>query len=139
LATPALGKVIGGFSRFNGMVYVRGHANGYDHWAEQAGDGMGLYADVWCPTSNVWKLAHDGGHGGDPSGAGTDGPLHVADGPLWKTLFEGFCRGGQEAGYEANDDYNGEKSKKVWPMEQTVGKAAAGPRPTPICEPRKAG
>ena len=119
LATPR-GKVIGGSSSINGMVYVRGHAMDYDHWAEQGADGWG-YADV-LPYFKRMESWHDGGHGGDPGWRGTDGPLHVSRGPRENPLFEAFVEAGKQAGYEATDDYNGEKQEGFGPMEQTVWK-----------------
>ncbi|MEL7348524.1 MAG: FAD-dependent oxidoreductase, partial [Pseudomonadota bacterium] len=62
LACPR-GKVIGGSSSINGMVYVRGHAGDFDHWAEQGADGWG-YADV-LPYYRRMEQWHAGGHGGD--------------------------------------------------------------------------
>jgi len=119
LATPR-GKVIGGSSSINGMVYVRGHAMDYDHWEEQGADGWG-YADV-LPYFKRMESWHDGGHGGDPDWRGTDGPLHVSRGPRENPLFEAFVEAGKQAGYEATDDYNGEKQEGFGPMEQTVWK-----------------
>ena len=53
LATPR-GKVIGGSSSINGMVYVRGHARDFDHWAE-AGRGRLGASPTCCPTSSAWR------------------------------------------------------------------------------------
>ncbi|AXI47479.1 choline dehydrogenase [Sulfitobacter sp. SK012] len=112
------GKVIGGSSSINGMVYVRGHAMDYDHWAEAGADGWG-YADV-LPYFKRMETWHDGDHGGDPDWRGTDGPLHVSRGPRDNPLFDAFVQAGKQAGYEVTDDYNGEKQEGFGPMEQTV-------------------
>ena len=117
LATPR-GKVIGGSSSINGMVYVRGHAEDYNHWAEQGADGWG-FADV-LPYFKRMEHWHDGGHGGDTEWRGKDGPLHVSRGPRKNPLFKAFVEAGKQAGYEATDDYNGEKQEGFGPMEQTV-------------------
>ncbi|SFS39131.1 choline dehydrogenase [Sulfitobacter marinus] len=117
LATPR-GKVIGGSSSINGMVYVRGHAEDYNHWAEQGADGWG-YADV-LPYFKRMEHWHDGGHGGDAQWRGKDGPLHVSRGPRKNPLFKAFVEAGKQAGYEATEDYNGEKQEGFGPMEQTV-------------------
>lgn len=119
LACPR-GKVIGGSSSINGMVYVRGHAMDYDHWAEAGADGW-RYADV-LPYFKRMETWHDGGHGGDPAWRGTDGPLHVTRGPRDNPLFQAFVDAGQQAGYEVTGDYNGEKQEGFGPMEQTVWK-----------------
>jgi choline dehydrogenase len=119
LACPR-GKVIGGSSSINGMVYVRGHAHDFDHWAEQGADGWS-YADV-LPYYHRMESWHDSGHGGDPDWRGKDGPLHVQRGPRKNPLFKAFVDAGAQAGFELTSDYNGEKQEGFGPMEQTVWK-----------------
>lgn len=119
LACPR-GKVIGGSSSINGMVYVRGHAGDYDHWAESGADGWS-YADVlpyflrmenWAPNNQ----------GGDPDWRGTDGPMHVTRGKRDIPLHQAFVEAGRMAGFEVTADYNGEKQEGFGPMEQTTYK-----------------
>ncbi|MEO1019565.1 MAG: choline dehydrogenase [Pseudomonadota bacterium] len=117
LACPR-GKVIGGSSSINGMVYVRGHARDFDHWAECAATGWS-YADV-LPYFLRMEDWHDGGHGGDPAWRGRGGPLHVTRGPRTNPLFHAFVEAGREAGFELTADYNGERQEGFGPMEQTV-------------------
>ena len=112
------GKVVGGSSSINGMVYVRGHARDFDHWADQGATGWS-YADV-LPYFKRMESWHDGGHGGDPAWRGRSGPLHVTRGPRENPLFHAFVEAGVQAGYERTDDYNGEKQEGFGPMEQTV-------------------
>ena len=112
------GKVIGGSSSVNGMVYVRGHAHDYDHWAEEGADGW-AYADV-LPYFKRMESWHDGGHGGDPDWRGKSGPLYVTRGPRKNPLYHAFVEAGAQAGYQRTDDYNGEKQEGFGPMEQTV-------------------
>ncbi|WP_245944055.1 choline dehydrogenase [Acuticoccus kandeliae] len=119
LACPR-GKVIGGSSSINGMVYVRGHAMDFEHWAEAGANGW-AYADV-LPYFRRMETWHDGGHGGDPAWRGTDGPLHVTRGPRTNPLFKAFVEAGAEAGYERTDDYNGEKQEGFGPMDATIWK-----------------
>ena len=119
LATPR-GKVVGGSSSINGMVYVRGHARDFDHWAETGATGWS-FADV-LPYFKRMETWHDGGHGGDPAWRGTDGPLHVTRGPRKNPLFHAFVEAGRQAGFETTGDYNGEKQEGFGPMEQTVWK-----------------
>ena len=119
LACPR-GKVIGGSSSINGMVYVRGHAMDFDHWAEAGADGWS-YADV-LPYFRRMESWHDSGHGGDPHWRGTNGPLHVTRGPRDNPLFAAFVEAGKQAGYQATDDYNGRQQEGFGPMEQTVWK-----------------
>ena len=119
LATPR-GKVIGGSSSINGMVYVRGHARDFDTWAEMGADGWS-YADV-LPYFKRMEAWDSGGHGGDPAWRGTDGPLHVTRGPRKNPLYRAFVEAGRQAGYQVTDDYNGEKQEGFGPMDQTVWK-----------------
>ncbi len=112
------GKVIGGSSSINGMVYVRGHARDYDHWAEQGAQGWS-YADV-LPYFKRMEHWHSGGHGGDAAWRGKDGPLHVTRGPRRNPLFSAFVEAGAQAGYQTTDDYNGKQQEGFGPMEQTV-------------------
>ncbi|MFT5060339.1 MAG: choline dehydrogenase [Polaromonas sp.] len=116
LACPR-GKVIGGSSSINGMVYVRGHARDYDHWAESGADGW-AYADVlpYFKRMETW-------HGeGDAFWRGTDGPLHISRGPRDNPLVQAFAKAGEEAGYETTNDYNGEKQEGFGPFEATIYK-----------------
>mgnify|MGYP001122199764 FL=1 len=112
------GKVIGGSSSINGMVYVRGHAKDFDHWEESGAQGWG-YADV-LPYYKRMETWHEGGHGGDQAWRGNDGPLHVSRGPRANPLFDAFVQAGAQAGYQVTEDYNGEKQEGFGPMEQTV-------------------
>ena len=108
------GKVVGGSSSINGMVYVRGHARDYDHWAEQGAAGW-AYADVL-----PYFLRMESSHGGQSGWRGDSGPLHVTRGPRKNPLFHAFVEAGRQAGFELTDDYNGEKQEGFGPMEQTV-------------------
>ena len=118
LVTPR-GKVIGGSSSINGMVYVRGHARDYDHWADQGAEGWS-FADVlpYFRRMETW-------HGPEPDGnewRGHDGPLHVTRGPRRNPLFNAFIDAGQEAGYPRTEDYNGLQQEGFGPMEATIWK-----------------
>ncbi|KPA22097.1 Oxygen-dependent choline dehydrogenase [Shimia sp. SK013] len=112
------GKVIGGSSSINGMVYVRGHAGDYEHWAESGATGWG-YADV-LPYFKRMEHWHESGQGGDPEWRGTDGPLHVSRGPRDNPLHSAFVDAAQQAGYPATDDYNGQQQEGFGPMDMTV-------------------
>ncbi len=72
------GKVIGGTSSINGMVYVRGHARDFDHWAEAGAEGW-AYADV-APYFDRMESWHDGRHGGDGAWRGRSGPRSAPPG-----------------------------------------------------------
>ncbi len=115
MATPR-GKVIGGSSSINGMVYVRGHARDFDHWSDEGAAGW-AYADV-LP---YFKRAENS-HGGEADWRGNDGPLHVTRGPRTNPLFQAFVDAGSQAGFEITSDYNGSKQEGFGPMEQTIWK-----------------
>jgi choline dehydrogenase len=119
LATPR-GKVLGGSSSINGMIYVRGHARDYDTWAEMGATGWG-YADV-LPYFKRLEHWHDGGHGGDPSWRGSDGPLHITRGKRDNPLVRAFVEAGRQAGYPVTGDYNGAQQEGFGPFEMTVWK-----------------
>ena len=115
LATPR-GKVIGGSSSINGMVYVRGHARDFDTWEELGAAGWGF--------KNVlpYYKRLENAHGVSSDWRGANGPLHVTRGTKWSPLFDAFVQAGAEAGYEMTPDYNGQKQEGFGDMEMTVRK-----------------
>lgn len=117
LATPR-GKVIGGSSSINGMIYVRGHACDYDGWADMGADGW-RYADV-LPYFKRMENWRSGGRGGDPSWRGRKGPLHVSRGPGKNPLTQAFIEAGRQAGYPVTDDYNGQQQEGFGPFDATI-------------------
>lgn len=121
LACPR-GKVIGGSSSINGMVYVRGHAKDFDTWESMGASGWS-YADVlpYYKRMETWDPA---GHGGDASWRGSDGPLHVTRGKRDNPLVQAFVQAGRQAGYQLTEDYNGQQQEGFGPMEHTIHKGA---------------
>ncbi|MEF2071867.1 choline dehydrogenase [Consotaella aegiceratis] len=117
LVTPR-GKVIGGSSSVNGMVYVRGHARDYDHWRDSGAVGWG-FADV-LPYFKRMETWHGDLDDDTSSWRGTDGPLHVIRGARENPLFNAFLKAGRQAGFPLTDDYNGEQQEGFGPMEQTI-------------------
>ena len=119
LATPR-GKVIGGSSSINGMVYVRGHARDFDTWAEMGAAGWS-YADVlpYFQRQEHWHGHHDGA---EPDWRGHKGPLHITRGPRSNPLFHAFIEAGRQAGYPVTMDYNGQQQEGFGPMEATIWK-----------------
>ena len=113
LVTPR-GKVLGGSSSINGMVYVRGHARDYDHWSESGARGW-AYADVLPYFKRM-----ENSQGGQEGWRGTSGPLYIQRGKRDNPLFHAFVEAGQQAGFEVTEDYNGEKQEGFGPMEQTI-------------------
>lgn len=121
LACPR-GKVIGGSSSINGMIYVRGHARDFDLWRDQGATGWG-YADV-LPYYQRLESWHSGGHGGDTAWRGSDGPLHVTRGARDNPLTRAFVEAGAQAGYGVTGDYNGQRQEGVGPFDMTVWQGA---------------
>ena len=119
LATPR-GKVIGGSSSINGMVYVRGHARDFDHWRDLGADTWS-YADV-LPYFQRMEDWHDGGRGGSASWRGRGGPLHVTRGQRSNPLTRAFVEAGRQAGYPVTLDYNGHQQEGFGAFEMTVWK-----------------
>lgn len=118
LATPR-GKVVGGSSSINGMVYVRGHACDFDHWEEAGAQGW-AYADVLPYFKRMENWHAEGDMGADASWRGTKGPLHVTRGNRENPLFNAFIQAGSQAGYPVTADYNGEQQEGFGAMEATI-------------------
>jgi choline dehydrogenase len=133
LATPR-GKVIGGSSSINGMVYVRGHARDFDTWAEMGADGW-AYADV-LPYFKRMEASH-GGSG--PEFRGVDGPLHVSRGRRKNPLFDAFIKAGEQAGYPVTQDYNGQQQEGFGPFEATIHKGRRWSAANAYLKPAMAG
>lgn len=109
------GKVLGGSSSINGMVYVRGHAKDFDEW-EQHGANNWDYAH--CLP--YFKKAETWFQGGDDY-RGSQGPLNVNNGNEMKNpLYRAFIDAGEQAGYFKTDDYNGRLQEGFGAMHMTV-------------------
>ncbi|MBD9526839.1 choline dehydrogenase [Paracoccus sp. PAR01] len=113
LVTPR-GKVVGGSSSINGMVFVRGHAKDFDFWAESGANGW-AYADVLPYFKRM-----ENSHSAVSDYRGTEGPLHVTRGSRRNPLFNAFIRAGREAGYGVTEDYNGARQEGFGAMEATI-------------------
>ncbi|MBL4796340.1 MAG: choline dehydrogenase [Oleispira sp.] len=114
------GKVLGGSSSINGMVYVRGHAKDFDQWAEQgATDWDYAHCLPYFKKSEEWALA-----GKNPETAeyrGTEGPLGVNNGnEMQNPLYQAFIDAGVQAGYMDTPDYNAQQQEGFGPMHMTV-------------------
>jgi choline dehydrogenase len=115
LATPR-GKVMGGSSSINGMVYVRGHARDFDAWEEMGAKG-------WAHRHVLPYFKRlENSHGGEEGWRGTDGPMHVKRGRRLNPLYQAFVEAGREAGYPVTPDYNGHQQEGFGPLEMTVYK-----------------
>jgi len=101
------GKVLGGSSSVNAMIYVRGQREDYDNWAAQGNPGWS-YVDV-LP---YFKRSEDNQRGADDF-HGTEGPLHVMDLTSPNSLGPLFVEAGQQAGHAHNPDFNGIRQEGV--------------------------
>lgn len=101
------GKVLGGSSSVNAMIYTRGQREDYDHWAALGNPGWS-FDDVlpYFKKSECNARGADALHGGD-------GPLHVQDLTSPNTLGPVFVQAGVQAGYVANPDFNGPSQEGV--------------------------
>ncbi|WP_417448790.1 choline dehydrogenase [Kordiimonas sp.] len=109
------GKVLGGSSSINGMVYVRGHASDFDGWAD-------LGADDWdyAHCLPYFKKAEHWAFGGDAY-RGDAGPLATNNGNnMQNPLYRAFIDAGKQAGYLETGDYNGFQQDGFGPMHMTV-------------------
>ena len=113
LHTPR-GKVLGGSSSINGMVYVRGNALDFDRWETEGAAGWG-YRDV-LP---YFRRAETLNEGGDEY-RGDAGPLHTRYGTLENPLHAAWLDAAQQAGYPATEDYNGYQQEGFGRMGMTV-------------------
>ena len=114
LHTPR-GKVLGGSSSINGMVYVRGNPLDFERWEEEGASGWS-YADV-LP---YFRRAETRAIGGDPY-RGDSGPLQTRYGSLENPLHAAWLAAGKEAGYPLTDDINGRQQEGFGRFDMTVG------------------
>jgi choline dehydrogenase len=109
------GKVLGGSSSINGMVYVRGHAMDFEEWETQGAKNWGYRhclpyfrkADDWAFGTDEYRSQH--------------GPLAVNNGNnMQNPLYRAFIEAGEQAGYMKTEDYNGRQQEGFGPMHMTV-------------------
>ena len=110
------GKVLGGSSSLNGLLYVRGQKEDYDHWAALGNKGWS-YKEV-LP---YFKKSEDQERGADAY-HGVGGLLKVSDLRLRRPIADYFIEGAKDIGIPYNDDYNGSKQEGVSYFQQTAHK-----------------
>jgi choline dehydrogenase len=108
------GKVLGGSSSMNGMVYIRGQARDYDHWRDLGNPGWG-YADVlpWFRKSEHNDLGASQFHGGQ-------GPLKVNSVTTKRHLARAFVEAGESLGIRSNADFNGAEQEGIGFYQHTI-------------------
>ena len=117
LACPR-GKVIGGSSSVNGMVYVRGHAKDFDSWAEMGAFGWS-YSDVLPYYRRLENVDYTDSEDVENL-RGINGPLNITKGKRMNPLTLAFEKAGAQAGYQSTPDYNGKQQEGFGPMDQTI-------------------
>ena len=108
------GKVLGGSSAINGLVYVRGNPLDFDRWEAEGARGW-AYRDV-LP---YFRRAEDRAEGGDEY-RGSSGPLHTRYGKLRNPLYRAFIDAAREAGYPETADVNGYQQEGFGRFDMTV-------------------
>ncbi len=108
------GRVLGGSSSLNAMVYVRGHPYDYDRWVEEGAAGWS-YAEI-LP---YFRRAETRARGAD-AWRGGEGPLEVSTGSQPNPLFRAFIEAGMEAGYGYTEDMNGFRQEGFGKMDMTI-------------------
>ena len=108
------GRVLGGSSSINGLLYVRGQPQDFDTWRQLGNVGWG-WDDVlpYFKRAETWK----GGNGPD---RGTNGPLSVQRSRLSREIVDHWVEAAVNAGYKRNDDYNGADQEGVGYFQLTM-------------------
>ena len=110
------GKVLGGSSSLNAMLYIRGHQADYDEWA-----ALGCAGWSWDEVLPYFIRAEGRLAGAGEAGLhGTAGPLAVSPTPRGHPLLDAFLAAGREAGQKSNDDFNGPDQEGLGWYESTI-------------------
>jgi len=110
------GKVLGGSSSINGLLYVRGQRQDYDRWAE-----LGCTGWSYDEVLPYFKRAENQSRGANHF-HGTNGPLRVSDMTFKRPVCDDFINGVEELGTPRNDDINGEDQEGVGYFQLTAHK-----------------
>jgi choline dehydrogenase len=111
------GRMLGGSSAINGMVWVRGQRQDYDHWAQLGNRGWS-----WQDVLPIFK-AMESYAGGDGSVRGREGPIEVTDFADSSRLYDSFFAAARTLGLEPNRDYNSGEQEGI---AMTQGSIARG-------------
>ncbi len=101
------GKVLGGSSSLNGLLYVRGQAQDYDRWQQMGNKGWS-----WDDVLPLFKRAESNERGADEY-HGDSGPLSVSNMRIQRPITDAWVAAAQAAGHKFNPDYNGETQEGV--------------------------
>jgi len=108
------GKVLGGSSSLNGLLYVRGQKEDYDRWRQMGNSGWG-----WDDVLPLFKRSEDQERGEDAF-HGVGGPLSVSNMRIQRPICDAWVAAAVEAGYPFNPDYNGAEQEGVGYFQLTT-------------------
>lgn len=108
------GKMLGGTSSLNGMIYMRGTSADYDGWRQR-----GCVGWDWASVLPFFRKAEDNGRGEDAF-HGTGGPLKVTDSRFRSEIVDAIVAAAQQAGVVRNNDFNGESQEGVGYYQSTT-------------------
>ena len=111
------GKMLGGSSAINGLVWVRGQPLDYDTWAQ-----MGARGWSWQDVAPLFTRIECYENGGGSNGRGTDGLLRVTEVPDQNPLYDALFKAAQAAGYKLNPDYNSEDQEGVVKTQASISR-----------------
>ncbi|MEV6444060.1 choline dehydrogenase [Amycolatopsis sp. NPDC051716] len=131
----ARGKVLGGSSSINGMIFQRGNPMDYERWGADPGMSTWDYAHCLPYFNRMENCLADAPDG---QWRGHDGPLELERGPASNPLFTAFFDAAEEAGYPRTDDVNGYRQEGFAPFDRNVRKgrrlSAAGAYLHPVMD-----
>ena len=124
------GKVLGGSSSINGMVYMRGHPLDYDSWAQNLGLDQWSYSNCLPYFKNL-ETSDRGGN----EWRGGSGPLGVRKGPDQNAIYDTFLTAGEQSGQGVTDDLNGFNPKGLAKLDATISKGRRNSSATAFLRP----
>ena len=107
------GRMLGGCSSINAMIYIRGNRTDYEEWAQNGADGWG-----YDEALRYFKRAEDNERGEDAF-HGVGGPTRVSDGRSMHPLVDTMLEAARQAGHEHNPDFNGARQEGVGRFQLT--------------------
>ncbi|RWQ37168.1 MAG: choline dehydrogenase [Mesorhizobium sp.] len=110
------GKVLGGTSTINGMIYVRGNRHDYDRWAQMGATGWSYDEVLPAFLRSETHVQRNGAY------HNAEGELTVCRARGWNSLLDVFHEAGGQAGYPHNDDFNGEEQEGFGRYDFTIAK-----------------
>jgi choline dehydrogenase len=110
------GKVLGGSTSINGMLYTRGNRADYDRWAQETGNGEWDYAHCLPYFRRLERRVGEA----EDAFRGRSGPHHLAPSPTDGPIFDAFFEAVRQAGLAVLNDTNGSEQEGFAPLDQGV-------------------